>query len=161
MVVDYVNITPAMQVSVRVLVTGARDWRGVESESAGRIYVAQGLSLILERLFPIRRHHGVTIVDGACHTGGVDQAAHEYALLVGWETERHPAQGHPTQNFGPWPQCGPRRNEYMCSLGADVCVAFPGPGSRGTWDCLKRAAVHGIPSMTYPWTAWGTGREFL
>lgn len=39
---------------------------------------------------------------------------------------------------------GPRRNQQMVDLGADVCVAFPGPDSRGTWDCVRRARAAGI-----------------
>jgi hypothetical protein len=33
----------------------------------------------------------------------------------------------------------------MVSLGADICLAFPQPGSKGTWDCARKAADAGIP----------------
>jgi hypothetical protein len=34
----------------------------------------------------------------------------------------------------------------MVSLGADLCLGFPGPGSKGTWDCLRKAVDAGIPT---------------
>lgn len=36
------------------------------------------------------------------------------------------------------------RNQLMVDLGADICLAFPLPGSRGTWDCMGRAEAAGI-----------------
>jgi hypothetical protein len=38
----------------------------------------------------------------------------------------------------------------MVALGADICLAFPGPGSIGTWHCIKAAANAGIPVRIYP-----------
>jgi hypothetical protein len=32
----------------------------------------------------------------------------------------------------------------MVDLGADLCLAFPMPRSRGTWDCVRRAKKAGI-----------------
>lgn len=93
-----------------------------------------------------------TVVHGACHLGGVDQIAAEIAHGWGWTVEAHPAQGHPTQDFGPWPAAGPRRNAYMCSLGADVLLAFPGPASTGTWDAIRCATRRGIHVRIYPLT---------
>lgn len=38
------------------------------------------------------------------------------------------------------------RNQEMVNLGGYlVCLAFPLAGSRGTWDCVARARVAGIP----------------
>lgn len=39
---------------------------------------------------------------------------------------------------------GPRRNQEMVDSGADLCLAFPMSGSRGTWDCVNRAKKAGI-----------------
>ncbi|AKC02821.1 GTP-binding domain [Gordonia phage GordTnk2] len=39
---------------------------------------------------------------------------------------------------------GPKRNQQMVDYGADICLAFIMPNSKGTMDCLKRAAVAGI-----------------
>jgi hypothetical protein len=101
------------------------------------------------------------VVHGACPTGG-DQVADEWAQMqraqgmpVIWE--RHPAEDHPTQDFGPWPWCGPKRNRFMARLGADVCIAVIGPctsprckridvhGSHGATGCAEEARKAGIP----------------
>ncbi|MFB6934553.1 hypothetical protein [Streptomyces chartreusis] len=79
------------------------------------------------------------------------------------EIEQHPAQRHPTEDFGPWPGAGPRRNAHMVSLGADACLAFIGPctsprcrrpgphPSHGASGCADLAEQAGIP--TRRWTA--------
>lgn len=128
----------------RIIVTGwrdARDWQHRETIEAA--------------LYPLFLTHelagDVTLVHGKCHLGGVDLIAHRIAENWGWTPEPHPAIGHPTQDFGPWPGAGPKRNRYMCSLGADLVIAFPGPGSKGTWDCLQAAAMeYGIPGEVHP-----------
>lgn len=87
---------------------------------------------------------GLVVVHGHCPDGGdrvaddwaQDQAAH--GMPVSWE--RHPAQNHPTQDFGRWPACGPRRNKYVVSLGADKCIAVIGPCTSGR---CARLDVHG------------------
>ena len=42
---------------------------------------------------------------------------------------------------------GPKRNEEMVSEAAEypslIALAFPGPRSIGTWDCMKRIVAHG------------------
>jgi hypothetical protein len=45
-----------------------------------------------------------------------------------------------------WRAAGVLRNTWMVEHGPkpDVCLAFPGPGSRGTWDCVRKAAAFGI-----------------
>lgn len=77
--------------------------------------------------------------------------------------EPHPAENHPTQDFGPWPAAGQKRNRYMVSLGADECLAFIGPcdsprcrrpqphPSHGATKCAQFAEEAGIP--TRRWTA--------
>lgn len=40
---------------------------------------------------------------------------------------------------------GPIRNAEMVAGGADVCLAFPREGSKGTIDCIQRAKAAGIP----------------
>jgi hypothetical protein len=37
----------------------------------------------------------------------------------------------------------------MCSLGAAVILGLPGPGSSGTWDCLKAAQRYGIDAIVH------------
>lgn len=80
----------------------------------------------------------VLLVHGGAR--GVDALAAEVAREHEWKVESYPAE-----DFGSWPGCGPRRNAHMVSLGADVCLAFPGPNSRGTWDCVRKAQAAGIP----------------
>lgn len=37
------------------------------------------------------------------------------------------------------------RNQEMADRGADLCLAFPGPESVGTWDMIRKARAAGIP----------------
>ena len=105
---------------------------------------------------------------GACPSGGDHFAAlwgdtmRRTGLPVA--VEGHPAQGHPTQDFGPWPGAGPRRNAYMVGLGAHECRAFIGPctsprcrrtephGSHGSTGCADLAEKAGIE--TYRVELW-------
>lgn len=68
-----------------------------------------------------------------------DWLAHQIAEELGWTDEPHPAEWH---RLGP--RAGPIRNQAMVDAGADVCLAFASPGSRGTWDCVRRAREAGI-----------------
>jgi hypothetical protein len=136
----------------RVLVTGSRDWtdrRVVEDTltAAGALAVALGQRLV--------------VVHGACPTGA-DRIADGWARWhqnrgTAIDIEQHPAQGHPTEDFGPWPAAGPRRNAFMVGLGADACFAFIGPctsprcrrtephPSHGASGCADLAEQAGIP----------------
>lgn len=73
---------------------------------------------------------------------GVDEIAVRVVSLMPWPIQ---IEAHNARHFGPWPACGPLRNSHMVSLGADICLAFPTPGSKGTWDCARKAADAGIP----------------
>lgn len=119
----------------RVLVTGSRDWTDAET-------IRRNLIGVTGHLDALRR---VVVIDGACPKGGADDIAHKEAKSLGWGTERYPAE-----DFGSWPFCGPLRNAHMVSLGADVCLAFPGPNSSGTWDCVKKANAAGIRVIIVP-----------
>jgi hypothetical protein len=78
--------------------------------------------------------------------------------------ETHPAKNHPTEDFGDWPECGPRRNRFMVGLGATECVAMIGPctssrcrrtyphGSHGASGCADMATAAGIPVDR--WDLW-------
>jgi hypothetical protein len=83
----------------------------------------------------------VIVVNGQCHLGGVDMEAEAWANeTAGCRPENHPAGR------------GQRlaRNSEMVRRGADVCLAFPVTSSRGTFDCLIKAARAGIPGRVYP-----------
>jgi hypothetical protein len=112
-----------------VIVTG---WRDATTEDHGEI--------IERELFMVKMsHEQVTLRHGQCPYGGVDLIAENTVRPWGWQIERDPAQIRNGKILGP------ARNRRMCAKGASLCLGFPGPGSRGTWDCLKWAAHYGIP----------------
>lgn len=127
----------------RILITGTR-----ENSPRVRNLVRQALdALTISPSFPL--HRPIVVVHGACPYGGADQYAEEWARTSGHATEPHPADTGPRGQI-----LGPARNSHMVSLGADYCLAFPAPGSRGTWDCLRKAVDAGIPSEVHvvgPW----------
>lgn len=77
---------------------------------------------------------------------GADTIAREVAVEFGLKVEDHPAD---------WKQygraAGPRRNEEMVRLGADIVLAFrvPNVQSSGTDDCVRRAKKHGLTVVQY------------
>lgn len=75
---------------------------------------------------------------------GVDRQAAAIWSAWGFPTEAHPADWE-----GQGRKAGPLRNEEMVSLGADLCLAFVHPTSRGTLDCIRRAKRDGIPVIIY------------
>lgn len=97
----------------------------------------------------------VVVVHGAAP--GADIIAGNVATQLGFDVESYPAKWerpcdqscyHPPRMKNGKPYCpvaGHIRNQYMVDLGADVCLAFPMLGSRGTWDCVRRAKKAGIP----------------
>lgn len=124
----------------RVLVTGSRH---VTPDQ--RSFVRHILTAVHQA---DRQFHGprtMMVVHGACPQGGVDLVAEEWAL----ETERADHEPHPADRVA-GTFLGPQRNSYMVNLGAQLCLAFPTRGSRGTWDCLRKAVDAGIPSRLYP-----------
>ena len=119
----------------RILVTGSRDWTDADTIDLNLIGATGRLDCL----------RGVVVVDGQCTKGGADQLAHEAAKRRGWGTERYPAD---------WNQhgkaAGSIRNQEMIALGADLVLAFPLPGSVGTWDCIRRASAAGIRVVIVP-----------
>jgi ABC-type sugar transport system substrate-binding protein len=111
---------------VRILVTGSRHWTD-----------AQAVDHVLHRLWLAAPD--AVLVSGACPTGA-DRIAEEAWESWGGTVERHPADW---DRYGK--PAGPRRNQEMVDLGADICLAFPLPDSRGTVDCMAKAAAAGIP----------------
>jgi hypothetical protein len=123
----------------RIIVTGTREDLTAEQAGflLGKLTVAMGYAVAHE-LRPV-------LVHGKCHTGGVDRAVERWAESAGVPHEPHPADW---STYGR--KAGPIRNAEMVALGAAICLAFPIPGSRGTWDCLQKAADAGIPGRVYP-----------
>lgn len=131
----------------RILVTGARASERTRAvQPLWEACVAHHLAAAVYALPQQLRDAGrLVVVHGACPAGGVD----EYA--AGWAS-RCPftvPEAHPAEIFGAWPACGPKRNSHMVSLGANLCLGFPAPGSKGTWDCLRKAVDAGIPTRVH------------
>ena len=113
--------------ALRILITGSRHWadeRAIESALLGATYNVPG--------------DRITVVHGGA--AGADRLAGKLADEWGMNVEVHPAE---------WDKhgkaAGPIRNQKMVDLGADVCLAFPLPGGRGTQHCMGAASKAGIP----------------
>jgi hypothetical protein len=111
-------------VSTRILITASRDWDDWDT--------------IVKTLDEYSGHDDVTLVSGACPTGG-DAMCELYAGDLGWKIERHPAK---------WNELGKRaghvRNAEMAKLGADYCLAFiknASPGATGTAKMARKAGI--------------------
>lgn len=116
----------------RILVTGTR-----ENSATYRSTVWQTLdSMTFWVAEPI------VVVHGDCPFGGVDRYAAEWAIARDFAIpEAHPAEVIDGKIRGP------ERNSRMVALGANLCLGFPSPKSRGTWDCLRKAVDAGIPTQ--------------
>lgn len=123
--------------TVRILVTGWRDWP------------EQAKQIIWNALNEYQASHEIptqfVVVHGQCPYGGVDLYAEQWAIAKGHSFEAHPARVVNGKILGP------ERNAKMVKLGADVCFAFPGPRSRGTVDCMKKAEKAGIEIVKIEW----------
>lgn len=118
----------------RILVTGSRDWddRDVINDALYAVWVEWG------------RPRDAVLVQGECHLGGADGIAKDI-----WKRQGLPVESHPAE-FGPDGHVlGPKRNQHMVDLGADVCLAFPLPSSRGTRNCMRLAREAGIPVRVF------------
>lgn len=112
----------------RVLITGSREY-----SDNGAVFDA----LIVEYGAALDRGLPMVVIHGAAT--GADTLAHEWAEWTSNVTpDPHPA------NWKVGKFAGNVRNQLMVDLGADVCLAFPLPGSIGTWDCIHRAEDAGI-----------------
>lgn len=123
----------------RLLVTGSRDCTPQQKVFVGDVLDRTCAPFLAAGIL-------VVVVEGRCPRGGVDLVAQHWAEQTpGAEDEGHPADW---DIFGK--AAGRRRNSVMVSRGAKLCVAFPVPTSRGTWDCVRKAADAGIPVRIYP-----------
>jgi hypothetical protein len=127
---------------MRVLITGSREWP--DDNSVGRAiheWIDKG-----GYIPPVDGLEGFTLVHGACPKGA---DAHAEAFGVAWVepyggvVERHPA------DWTVGRAAGVLRNQKMVDLGADVVLAFPTPGGRGTQDCIRRARKAGLNVVVY------------
>lgn len=121
---------------VVIIVTG---WRDASTDRHGDIVEAGLASIHLV-------YGEVTLRHGKCKYGGVDLIADRIARGWGWEVDPMPAEELRGRILGD------QRNRAMCAKEprALEVVAFPGPGSTGTWSCLKWAAHYGIYARMIP-----------
>lgn len=115
---------------MRILITGSRDW-------TDRTTIYRAL-----RSAPFDIADNI-LVSGACPTGA-DRIAEEFASLLGWTIERHPAEW---QHYGK--RAGFLRNKAMVDAGADICLAFIKGESRGASMTARLAEEAGIETRRY------------
>lgn len=87
-------------------------------------------------------HYNATIVHGDCPTGS-DAQAQQFCEDFGIVTERHPA------DWSKGRSAGPKRNQQMVDLGADIVLAFMEEGSKGTKHCVGAAQRAGLPVVVH------------
>ncbi len=110
----------------RLVVTGSREW-------TDRAAVEEAL-----RRLPVGR-----LAHGACVWGGLDEIADEVGKALGWDV-----QGYPVRD-GEWPTA---RNIRMVDAELpDIVLAFPLPGSKGTWHCARYAHQHECAPRVFVW----------
>lgn len=122
---------------MRVIVTGSRAW-------PDPLRVTRELT----RLY--LQHGPFVLVHGACATGA-DAAAHHWYEAAGqdlgcievkfkadWDAHRTATDPHGRR-------AGPIRNKEMVKAGADMVLAFPLPGGKGTQGTIDLAREAGIP----------------
>ncbi|MCR3746666.1 DUF2493 domain-containing protein [Lentzea californiensis] len=110
--------------SHRILVTGSRNWTSVSS---------------MRRMLAVARacYPDAVLVHGACR--GADLMA--AGIWTGWGL---PTEAHPADWDRHGKAAGPIRNQHMIRLGADACVAFLRPESKGARHCADAAERAGI-----------------
>lgn len=109
---------------MRVLITGSRDWHDYDA--------------IYEALADLDNPKQWTVIHGGAQ--GADTIAGRVGIVLGMNVEIYKANW--TKHLK---AAGHIRNQQMVDTGADLCLAFPLSGSKGTWDCMKRAESAGIP----------------
>lgn len=128
---------------VRVLVTGWRYWPELFA-----FVVYQALDAAFWQSMAVPAARRFVVVHGACPQGGVDAFAQRWADRNAFAvSEPHPGRWVGRRFLGP------ERNQEMVNAGARLCLAFPGPGSRGTLDCLGRAIAADIPVEVVAWSS--------
>lgn len=122
---------------MRILVTGSRRWTDREVMEAALDNATAGCVM------------NCTLIHG--NATGVDILANEIArgwddMWGEWSIERFPAD---------WAKhgraAGSIRNAQMLTEGKpDLVLAFPLPGSKGTWDMIRKANAAGVEVRVIP-----------
>lgn len=142
----------------RILVTGSRNYKNEDM-----------IRTALANIIAWRGPENVIVIHGACPRGAdalADQIATGWTgvtverYAADWDhcipgcpdhrvTKRPGDTDHPGQLDTYCPKAGPRRNALMVGLSADICLAFPIPGGRGTANCIALAKLAGITVQEY------------
>lgn len=108
--------------------------------TGGRHYADR--ARVFEKLDQLHAERPIELlVHGACHLGGADQLAQEWA-----DDRGIPAKGYPVSHAvdGPWPGAGPARNfRMLVEAQPTLGVAFP--GDRGTRNMVRVLRTAGVP----------------
>lgn len=132
----------------RLLVTGSRDELTVYESTYVRVNLVDAIArLLLESDTDGER--GVVVVHGHCPTG-VDHLADLIAQECAESGRAVTIERHPASWLIHGRSAGPIRNAEMVALGADLCLSFPRPGSKGTWGCIREAANARIRTVIAP-----------
>jgi hypothetical protein len=124
---------------VRILITGGRNWTDYTTINDAILDASMWQDV---SWWPDFDPATITIVHGDAK--GADTIAGGVARMFGMTEERHPANWETHHRAA-----GPIRNQEMVDLGADLCLAFLMPGSKGTADCVRRAEKAGIEVRKY------------
>ena len=129
---------------MRVLVTGSRMWKHPAT-----------VKTALDSLWNAMQNHPdgpdpdpLTVVHGDCRRGA-DKFAKQWAQQAAADGLNVVEEPYPADWGLYGKSAGFKRNAEMVEAGADVCVAFFTPVSRGTWHCSTLAAKAGIPLVKY------------
>jgi YspA, cpYpsA-related SLOG family len=120
---------------MRILITGGRSWSDREIIFYAILEASRGVLW-----------KDVTVVHGGAK--GADTIASEIAQALGMKTEAHLADWQAYHKAA-----GPLRNQKMVDLGADVCLAFLQPNSKGTANCIEKAKKAGIKTIIFEETS--------
>ena len=115
---------------MRVMVTGSRDWRDIETvKDALWAVISEGES---------DKMRDYTLIQGCA--SGADAIARSIAVEWGLTVEDY----WPDFYGFPFAEACLRRNVAMVESNPDVLLAFPTARSRGTWHAVKAAKKAGI-----------------
>jgi hypothetical protein len=112
----------------------------------------KGHDMVEERLDELHKEHCFSLMMNGC-AEGVDTQAAEWADYIGLPYLDAPALWNA---YGK--KAGTERNQFMASLMNDLSIArgegvvvaaFPRPGSKGTWDMVRRAESYGFLVEVY------------
>ena len=116
---------------MRILVTGSRDWTDE--------------AIVRDALIRVcGEEYDNTLIHGCAR--GLDRIASIIADGWVWDIEAFPANWD-----GHGKAAGAIRNAAMIEHGKpDICLAFPLPGSKGTWDMIRKANAARIEVRIFP-----------